>query len=142
MVLHDFGEELLMSAAAVTNAYFECLIMKRYNCGSKIVRSFFVKYSPVNGFKNTTFSRITCIINELLLFLITPFWFYFVGEGIYEIYENWANTNFNDSTGCVQFVLMSVCYGNEQPPRFVVLDTKSILYLSKNYWLLAYAYNL
>lgn len=100
MVLHDFGEGLLMSAAAVTNADFECLIMKRYNCGSKIVRSFFVKYSPFNGFKYTAFSRITCIINELLLFLVTPFWLYYVGEGIYEIYENWANTNFNDSTGC------------------------------------------
>lgn len=43
-----------------------------------------MKYSPVNGFKYTAFSRITCIINELLLFLITPFLFYFVGEGIYE----------------------------------------------------------
>lgn len=118
--------------AHVCSRGFECLIMKRYYCGSKIVRSFFVKYSPFNGFKYTTFSRITSIINELLLFLITPFWLYYVGKGIYEIYENWANTNFNDSTGCVQFLSMSVCYGNAQPPRFVVLDTKSILYLSKN----------
>lgn len=42
----------------------------------------------------------------------------------------------------VQFVSMSVCYGSVQPPRFVVLDTKSILYLSENKRLLAYAYNL
>lgn len=32
----------------------------------------------------------------------------------------------------VQFVSMSVCYGNVQPPHFVVLDTKSILYLSES----------
>lgn len=59
----------------------------RYNCGSKIVRSFFVTYSPLNGFKYTTFSRITSIINELLLFLIPPFWLYYVGKGIWNLWK-------------------------------------------------------
>lgn len=35
-----------------------------------------------------TFSGITCMNNELTLFLIIPFGFYSADEGVYEIYEN------------------------------------------------------